>query len=353
MTLYAEAMFRRPVFAWRRRTSELGRRWLLLGSMVLGAGVLPSAVEARPAEDERAADRPDILFLFADDLAIDAVRAFQGRDVETPNLDRLARQGTAFTHVFNQGSWTGAVCVASRTMLNTGRSLWRARTLDPEAEREAGRFWPEILRRAGYRTYFSGKWHVRADAEKAFDRVRNVRPGMPKDVPEGYSRPVDGKPDSWSPSDPSFGGYWEGGKHWSEVTADDAIAFLDEAKDDDAPSFLYVAFNAPHDPRQAPEEWLEKYPAESLTIPENWLPEYPHKDEIGCGKDLRDERLAPFPRTETAIRVHRREYYAIVSHLDAEIGRVLDALERTGRAERTWVIFTADHGLALGRHGLF
>jgi choline-sulfatase len=67
---------------------------------------------------------------------------------------------------------------------------------------------------------------------------------------------------------------------------------------------------------------------------------------------LRDERLAPFPRTKQAVAVHRREYYAIISHLDDQIGRVLKALDASGKADSTWIFFTADHGLSVGHHGL-
>jgi choline-sulfatase len=83
------------------------------------------------------------------------------------------------------------------------------------------------------------------------------------------------------------------------------------------------------------------------------LPEYPFKDAIGCAHKLRDEHLAPMPRTEHAVQVHRREYYALITHLDAQIGRILDALERSGQSDNTWIFFTADHGLAVGQHGLF
>jgi arylsulfatase A-like enzyme len=82
-------------------------------------------------------------------------------------------------------------------------------------------------------------------------------------------------------------------------------------------------------------------------------PEYPYKDAIGCGPDLRDEKLAPFPRTEHAVKTHRREYYALISHLDAQIGRILDQLDKSGLADNTWIFFSADHGLAIGQHGLF
>jgi choline-sulfatase len=311
-----------------------------------GLAVAPAtAADSRP---------PNILFLFADDQSFETVRAWGHTDIDTPHLDRLVARGTTFTHAYNMGSWTPAVCVASRTMLVTGRSLWRARSIHPttDREREEGRLWPQLMAKAGYFTGFTGKWHVNTDATKTFQQTRHVRPGMPNDTPAGYHRPTLGKPDPWSPSDPKFGGFWAGGTHWSEVTADDAIAFLEEMRPPAQPFFLYVAFNAPHDPRQSPQAYVDRYPLDRVAVPTNFLPEYPYQSDIGCGPGLRDEQLAPFPRTPHAVQVHRQEYYALITHLDAQVGRVLDALERSGQADRTWIFFTADHGLAVGHHGL-
>lgn len=312
-------------------------------------GVLHSSL-AQSATDIK----PNLLFLIADDQAYETIGALGHTDIETPNLDRLVNSGTTFTHAYNMGGWHGAICVASRTMLNTGRFVWRARELEPRLNEEAaaGRFWPQLLAAAGYQTFLSGKWHVSVDATKVFQHARHIRPGMPKDVPLGYQRPVDGQPDPWSPSDPKFGGFWEGGKHWSEVVADDAGDFLKQAAESEKPFFMYLAFNAPHDPRQSPPEFVEKYPLDRIKLPENFLPEYPHMEGMGAGRDLRDEKLAPWPRTEHAVKVHRREYYALITHLDAQIGRILDALRASGHADNTVIIFTADHGLAVGHHGL-
>ncbi len=301
-----------------------------------------------------AASKPNILYIFADDQCYETIRAFGYTDIETPNLDRLVRNGTTFTHAYNMGSWSGAVCVASRTMLNTGRFLWHAEKIykTTETERKAGRFWSEYLKGAGYDTYFSGKWHVRADAEKAFDYVNHVRPGMPNQTKTGYNRPIDGQPDPWSPYDPKFEGFWKGGKHWSEVLGDDAVGYLTESAKRDNPFFMYLAFNAPHDPRQSPKKFVDKYPLERIKLPENFQSEYPYKDDIGCSPKLRDEHLAPFPRTPNSVKVNRQEYYAIITHMDTQIGRILDALKESGKADNTWIFFTADHGLAVGHHGL-
>ena len=297
---------------------------------------------------------PNILFLLADDQSYETIRALGHTDIDTPHLDRLVERGTTFTQAYNMGSWTGAVCVASRTMLITGRSLWRAQGIyaTTDQERQAGRLWPQLMSQAGYRTAMTGKWHIRTDAAKCFETVQHVRAGMPKDSPAGYDRPRADRPDEWSPSDPKWGGFWEGGRHWSEVVADDAIQFIQASQADERPFFIYAAFNAPHDPRQSPQAFIDRYPLDRISLPQNYLAEYPFAAPIGCSADLRDEALAPFPRTEHAVRVHRQEYYALITHLDEQIGRILAALDQSGRADSTWIFFTADHGLAVGHHGL-
>jgi len=130
------------------------------------------------------------------------------------------------------------------------------------------------------------------------------------------------------------------------------LDFIDDASNSDDPFFMYLAFNAPHDPRQSPKSFLDQYPIENISLPENWLPEYPNKEEIGNPKTLRDEALAPFPRTPYAIKTHIREYYAIITHLDQQIGEILAALKKSGKDKNTYIFFTGDHGLSVGRHGL-
>ncbi|MDF1574846.1 MAG: sulfatase-like hydrolase/transferase [Bacteroidales bacterium] len=299
-------------------------------------------------------EAPNILFILADDQSYNTIRELGNPELQTPTLDELARQGTVFTTAYNMGGWHGAVCVASRTMFNTGRFLWRARTLENKLDSLAatGQLWSKEMERLGYDTYMTGKWHVNIPPPEVFRRVGTVRGGMPGAVPEMYDRPLDQDDWEWTPWDTAFGGFWEGGIHWSEVVANETMGFLDQAKLSENPFFMYVAFNAPHDPRQSPKEYVDLYPLDSISVPGNFLPEYPFKDEIGCAATLRDEKLAPFPRTGYAVKVHRQEYYALISHLDAQIGRILDHLEESGQADNTYIFFTADHGLSVGQHGL-
>jgi len=302
------------------------------------------------------AEQPNILFIFADDMSYETIRAHGYLDIDTPNLDRLVEQGTTFSYAYNMGSWTGAVCLASRSMINSGQFVWRTprNGEDFKPAVAAGETWSQLLKSAGYRTYMTGKWHVPVGATKVFDVAVDIRPGMPKDVIEGYNRPVDeaAYKAGWKPWETKYGGFWQGGTHWSEMIANHAETFLAEAVEDEAPFFMYIAFNAPHDPRQSPKEYIDMYPLERIELPENFIKKYPYQDEIGCGESFRDARLAPFPRTEYSVKVNRQEYFAIITHMDAQIGRILEALDKSGKRDNTYIFFTADHGLAVGHHGL-
>ena len=317
------------------------------------------------------AGKPNFLFIFADDQAFDTIQALGHPIVQTPNLDRLVQQGMNFTHTFNQGSWSGAVCVVSRAMLNSGRYIYRARE---DIDRVP--LWGEVFTDAGYETFLTGKWHNGdATATKSFKYGKSIGRGMyeTKEGPAGpgYRRPTP-ENQSWSPTDRSLLGHWSpevkdiedtiigkrmGGEyvveqHSSELYADRAIQFMESYinMEERGPFFMYVSFNAPHDPRQAPKEYVDLYPLDSLQLPPNFLPEHPF--DQGERNTLRDEILAPFPRTEEAIKTHLQEYYAIITHMDHEIGRIMNSLDELGLSDNTYIIFTADHGLAVGQHGL-
>lgn len=314
-----------------------------------------------------AKQKPNIVFIFADDMTYNCMGNIGEDELQTPNLDELRKNSMYFTHAFNQGGWHGAISVASRSMLVTGQYLWKAKALveDKQKMRDVNDskpiFWGQYMKKAGYITYMTGKWHVAVDASKVFDVVNHVRGGMPNQSDPGYAysdknpigrKFIEGEEDDWKPYKKEYGGYWDGGKHWSEIVGDDAVAYIHEAQEKEEPFFMYLAFNAPHDPRQSPKRFVDMYPLDKINIPENFMPVYPYYRGIGCEEDLRDEWLAPFPRTEYSVKVNRQEYYAIISHMDEQIGRILDALKKSGKYDNTYIIFSADHGLAVGDHGL-
>ncbi|MHC5119619.1 MAG: sulfatase-like hydrolase/transferase [Planctomycetota bacterium] len=294
-----------------------------------------------------ASEKPNIMFIFADDQTYESIGAYGMINVKTPNLDRLVERGVSFSRAYNMGSWGGAVCIASRSMLNTGAFVNRAQKMTKEVPQ-----WAELMKGAGYATYMTGKWHVKGMDPK-FDVMKDIRPGMPDQTKERYARTFkeDAYEAEWKPWETKYGGYWQGGTHWTKVVADNTVDFFEQIKGDDKPFFMYLAFNAPHDPRQAPKEYVDMYPLEAIKVPENYLPEYPYAEAI-CGRKLRDELLMPYPRTEYAVKRNRQEYYASITYMDHHIGRMLDALEASGKADNTYIIFTADHGLSVGHHGL-
>ena len=328
------------------------------------------SVESNQAKSNQT--KPNVVLILADDQMWDSLGLLENSEVKTPNLDRLAAQGVLFSNAYNMGSFSPAVCVASRTMLNTGAFLWKAEALSSYKRNKIDRntpknlppinfalekskpeaYWSEYMKQGGYETYFSGKWHVQGiTPDKLFDHTLNVRSGMPKAHRTFYSRKFEpGKPDG-VPYNKELGGFWQGGKHWSEVLADDSEVFFHQAKKSEKPFFMYLAFNAPHDPRQAPKKFVDMYDSDKIKVPENFLPEYPYNEYAGAGRSLRDERTAPFPRTEHAIKVTRQEYFALITHMDEQIGRILSALKKSGKGDNTYVFFTADHGLAVGDHG--
>lgn len=301
------------------------------------------------------APKPNFLFLIADDLTYNGIQAMGGHEVATPNLDRLIARGCAFTHCFHQGSWTGAVCVASRSMLNSGLTTFRA-----QKQFETTPLWGQTLGDAGYDTAIVGKWHLSKPAlERSFKNHEAVfMGGMYESGPDAYNRPSPGN--TWTPWDTTRGGQWlhsqpfrknepDSIQHSAQIWADAAAERLRDMAAKPDPFFLYVGFTSPHDPRQAPKEFVDRYPAGKIAVPANYLPEHPF--DQGDAK-VRDELLAPFPRTREAVQLHRSEYYAHVTYLDHQVGRILDALEASGKAANTYIIFTADHGLAVGQHGL-
>ena len=290
-----------------------------------------------PRAQTTAKRRPNILFLFSDDQRADTIRALGNGRITTPNLDRLVNEGVTFNRAYCMGSQQGAVCVPSRAMLMSGRTLFRI-----SEKLEGQTTWPQVFAQNGYVTFGVGKWHNQPPSfVNTFAEGKAVFFGGMSDP---YAMPVqDLDPDR------KLVNKRNSETHATQLFADSAIEFLQKQRGD-KPFALYVAFTLPHDPRVAPPEYRAMYSPEKLPLPKNFLPEHPFDN--GEMK-VRDEKLAPWPRTPEIVREHLADYYACVTYLDAQIGRILDALRRTGQYDNTIIVFASDHGLAIGSHGLF
>ncbi len=287
---------------------------------------------------------PNVLMLISDDQRFDTIRALGNREVKTPNLDRLVANGFAFTQAFIMGAGQGAVCVPSRAMLMTGRSLFRATATYGNGVIPVGNVTlPETLRQAGYDTLAVGKWHNdQASFKRAFTGGGTIFFGgmsNQRAVPVFDFNPLGSYPRTNAQTNDTFS---------AELFANTAIALLQQPERS-RPFFLYVAFTTPHDPRTPPEEFARQYDPRRIKLPRSFLPEHPFDNgEL----KVRDEALLPWPRTAAAVKQEIASYYAMVSHLDYQIGRIVKTLEDTGLARNTLIVFAGDNGLALGRHGL-
>jgi len=305
-----------------------------LRTLAAGAAVL-AAPNALWSGDEPE-NRPNILFLLADDQRADTIGAYGNDHIKTPNLDKLVARGFSFRRNYCLGSNGGAVCVPSRAMINSGRSYFNV-----SAKLSGVKIMPELLGEKGYVTFATGKWHNREESFlRGFQKGKAIFFGG---MANHTKVPV---------VDLSEGGKLVnkrvGEKFSSELFTNAAIEFL-ENYNEDKPFFAYVAFTAPHDPRNPPEEYRQMYYKNRPPVPKNFMPQHPFDNGHMTG---RDESLAPWPRTEEVIRDQLAEYYGLITHLDKHIGRVLETLRKSKHADNTIIIYAADHGLALGSHGL-
>ncbi|MDD7885446.1 sulfatase-like hydrolase/transferase [Flavivirga sp. 57AJ16] len=282
-------------------------------------------------------DRPNILIIFSDDQRADAV-GYENEYVKTPNIDRLAASGMKFTNMYCMGADGGAVCVPSRAMLMTGKYVHKVRN-----DMKGVETMPQMLGKNGYVTFGTGKWHnKRPSFNKSFQQGNTI---LFAGMSDHFNVPVVDKIGDGKFSEERTVG------HSSEVFADAAIDFLnDYAKGDRSkPFFTYVAFTASHDPRTPPKEYLDMYNEEGMPLPPNYLPVHLFNNGE---MNHRDERLAAYPRSTKDIKSSIAEYYGLISHMDAQIGRILETLRTQGLLENTIIVYTSDHGLALGSHGL-
>lgn len=266
--------------------------------------------------------RPNVILLLADDLRADAIGALAGDRpaAKTPHLDALVRSGFAFRNAYCLGSNVPAVCLPSRNMMLSGRAYFRWE--GPYAPGDPPNL-PLSLEAAGYSTYHHGKrGNVALEIEKRFNRSAYL---------DDDKERTSGQP--------------------GKTIVDRAIQFLEGRKEsrDRRPFFLYLAFEAPHDPRVAAREFRDRYDPSLIALPANFRPLHPFDNGE---MTVRDEQLAPWPRTEAEIRRHLHDYWAVISGLDHHIGRLIRALEDRGEFANTIIVFASDNGLAVGSHGL-
>ncbi len=311
--------------------------------LVFGGSVPATAADAK---------RPNILFIIVDDQSPFDLRVYNSRStLQTPNIDQLASQGMVFDAAYQMGSWTGGVCTASRHMIMSGRTLWHipnkpGRTNNPHINNPklvppdlAQHTMAAVFNRAGYDTMRTCK---NGNSYEAANQLFTVRR-------DGTRR----------------GATDEKGSAWHAEQVLDYLNEHEAAKDDD-PFLIYFGFSHPHDTRDGKPELLVKYGAVNHTdknalppanpkqppLPINYLPAHPFDNTHMTVRDEVNVSGVWKNRDERTIRNELGREFACSENIDIQIGRVLKRLEAMGELDNTYIFYTADHGMAIGRHGL-
>jgi arylsulfatase A-like enzyme len=297
-------------------------------------------------------NRPNVLFLLSDDQRPDTIAALGNPYIQTPNLDQLVRRGVAFPRAV----CANPICTPSRAEILSGCTGFRSGVLDfggridPELI-----LWPQAMRAAGYRTWYVGKWHNDGrPVQRGFHRTRGLfTAGGARwwhDQVDWRGHPITGYR-GWIFQDDAGNKFPDRGVG---LTPDISTRFADAAIDlirkaGEEPFFLQVCFTAPHDPLLVPKGYEERYPTKDIPLPANYMNQHPFDHGNLTG---RDEQLLPMPRSPELIRKTIGMYYRVITHMDEQIGRILVALDEAGMAQNTIVIFSSDHGLGVGSHGI-
>jgi arylsulfatase A-like enzyme len=322
------------------------------GHVVLVVSALLSFGLSCRCTDAADAGRPNILFILVDDQSPFDLKTYNAATpLDSPVLDRLAAEGMVIDGAYHMGAWAGGVCTPSRHMIMSGRTVWhipdrgRSKRNPHQGNPElvppdlANQTIPAVFDRAGYdtmRTCKNGNSYDAANALFTVSRTASKR-----------------------------GGTDESGSAWH---AEQVLDYLDERDrvSDQDPFLIYFGFSHPHDTRDGKPELLAKYGAVNHTdrhslppanpkqpaLPANYLPAHPFphghpglRDEVAVSGvwEKRDERT---------IRNELGREMACSENIDIQIGRVLDKLDAMGELENTYVFYTSDHGIAIGRHGL-
>jgi arylsulfatase A-like enzyme len=311
------------------------QRFLLLLLLCLIIPLPNKAAEAK---------RPNILFILVDDQSAFDLKAYDPKSpLDSPNLDRLAAEGMVFEGAYHMGSFSGAVCTPSRHMIMSGRTVWHLpiapwgkKTCPPNLEQNTI---PAVFNRAGYATMRTCK---QGNSYEAANRLFTVRHDASK-----------------RGGDDQSGSTWHG---------DRVMDYLNtrETSKDTKPFLIYYGFSHPHDTRDGRPELLAKYGATNHSdpnslpslhskqppLPANYLAAHPFDT---THSDVRDEMQVSGvwnKRDEASIRNELGREMACSENIDIQIGRVLEKLEQTGELDNTYIFYTADHGISIGRHGL-
>ena len=306
----------------------------------------------RPAA---ASDQPNIVLIMCDDMGFSDIASYGG-EVATPNLDKLANNGVRFRTFYNN-----AKCEHTRASLITGQ--WWHHVGASAAVIYKGKTFGDRMREAGYRTLMAGKWHAgQTPYQRGFDRYFGLTDGCCNFWNPGIARPGEAEPAKkrirrWANDDKEFKPFTPEDKDFysTDVFTDYALGYLDQYKDEDKPFFLYLAYTAPHYPLHASEEDVAQYRGKYKAIGWDKLREKRFARQIELGVHMPNTKLPPrdggipaWVDVKEADRdwwdLRMAAYSAMITRMDANIGRLLAKLDELGETDNTVIFFLSDNG---------
>lgn len=335
----------------RSRTSLSFSRLLAAAFAVLVMCLVASVSLAQEAK----APRPNILLIMCDDMGFSDIGCYGG-EVDTPNIDRLARNGLRFRNFYNN-----AKCEHTRASLLTGR-WWHHVGASATVEYSAPTF-GERMRDAGYRTLMVGKWHAgQTPFERGFDRYFGLTDGCcnfwnPGHARSGEPEPAKKRVRRWANDDEKFLPFTPKSKDFytTDAFTDYALQYLNEYEAEENPFLLYVAYTAPHYPLHASEEDVAEYRGQYAKIGWDRLREkrFTKQKELGvlppnAVLSPRDPGLPAWNDIPEADRdwwdLRMATYAAMIDRMDRNIGRILTTLEESDELDNTIICFLSDNG---------
>jgi arylsulfatase A-like enzyme len=332
----------------------------------------------------RTSDKPNILLIYTEGVPTTVLSSYQNTRwgdlrsslVDTPNLDRLAKEGMQFQNSF----CTNALCAPSRATMLTGKydhenGVTANYSSDLGGHRMLNKFnisqetLPKMLRRHGYQTGLSGKWHLKKASAKGgvysgppanpgkagFDRfVFKTGAGGPYYKASGYLQ------------NPSFGSTKIEKKSYKGYITDNftdmSLQMMKEFSGNHKPFFMMMDFFNDHRPFQPPHKYEDLYNGQRIPEPSTFWDEYKHRSSAAKEAKMRIEFMPDWDTPEDLTGRQRKQYnyqqlmkhfLATLKAQDDNVGRLLDFLDQSGLADNTIVIYTGDHGFFLGEHGWF
>lgn len=335
---------------------------------------------------ETAESRPNIIFIFTDDHALQAISAYGSVINQTPNIDRLADEGMIFRNSF----CTNSICAPSRAVIQTGKHSHLNGVIDNREVFDSAQVtFPKLLRQGGYQTAMIGKWHLKSEPV-GFDFWK-VLPGQ-----GNYYNPDFRTPDGME----RIEGYV------TDIVTDVSLEWLEKGRDKTKPFMLMTQQKAPHRPWQPGPKYLNMYDDVEIPEPSTLFDDYSNRasgaplQEMEIDRHMRfswDLKIVPEPSDSVGYKVWQRrmkrytpeqigawnaayepknkafkeanlegkelvrwkyqryikDYLRCIASVDDNIGRLLDYLDESGLAENTIVIYSSDQGFYLGEHGWF